>query len=84
MERSKKIQGDPPLFQKNTLDSLLASRACQLVASFLYIKVYNTMTMRYVALAECDDCPPTPVIDKDYLSICKIDDEYLGITRCQY
>ena len=42
------------------------------------------MGMRYVALAECDDCPPTPIIDEEYLTVCKIDDEYIGITRCQY
>ena len=42
------------------------------------------MGMRYIAVAECDDCPPTPVLDEDYITICKIDDEYLGVSRCQY
>ena len=27
---------------------------------------------------------PTPVIDEEYISVCKIDGEYLGITRCQW
>jgi len=40
--------------------------------------------MKYIALAECDDCPSTPVIDEEYISVCRIDGEYLGITRCQW
>jgi hypothetical protein len=40
--------------------------------------------LKYIAVAECSDCPPTPVIDESYISVIKIDDEYLGITRCQW
>ena len=40
--------------------------------------------MRYIAIAECDDCPPTPVLDEEYISICRIEEDYLGITRCQW
>tara|TARA_B100000902_G_scaffold319079_1_gene311216 strand:- start:1769 stop:1975 length:207 start_codon:yes stop_codon:yes gene_type:complete len=40
--------------------------------------------MKYIALAECVDCPPTPVIDETYISVVEINDEYLGVTRCQW
>lgn len=40
--------------------------------------------MRIVAIVESDDCGPAVVLDSDFITITKMDDFYLGATRCVY